>query len=1344
MPAIIPPDLLNNLHPDIQQGLKDVATQLGGGASNKELPVGQDGLPTQADAPELPPQADVQANSDVGNVDPSTGSSADSSSQLEGGSSGDEASLLAAADLASQKVDALGKKYDEEQQAKLGLGGKLENVGLSVATGIAKAGFETYDFIAGETPEQSKSEFRKTYERGAKMLANQSTINQVTSDVSQFATGMIGLGKLKYASEAVGLTEALAGTKAGTAIAGAYESSKAIRLGATWGEAAVVGNVVTDPYQQRIGNLIQQVPGMQDSILAFTAANPNDSESVARLKLAAESIGIDAIGSAALAGTMKAWRYFRSGDKVAGNAALDEVAKATPTPPHDGAVEPIGADTWSTSGSAGGELQGHGQAPIQQPKVPSTGELIPDTKGTATAAKPQAVWTAGLGDAHSNFGLTHQVDEHGFIHASETEAERAIREHNITPRSLNEDTGALKDEQLIDTTVQPTRQADGVAGAKSAIGKDGQKAFDGPKSIYFHEHEIADLLDKHIQDMQAIEKYGTRQDAMLAGHQFTPSNVDWSKMGGQDDLKSFIDNITAVKKSEFDAIKGGSVESDATLMEKISQQLQVFDRDPSVMLGNLARAGDQARAMAATYLSGRAVSQKIGQDAYHLLQMIDNGSAGEEKAAIAKLRDLVNMQAQTRAFAESVKSNAARTTRAGRFGQTADELSSMIKMSDDELLNAMRATRGNPDLLDKMANPSFLSKTTQLARTVMINGLLSAYPSHVFNTVGNVMMLGLRPLTMQIGSVAMMPFNSQAAKSLFKQANYEYRYTMSSIFDGLDGGLEALKKGDSSLNPHDMNSYTGGNTTGGTIDVGALPPIKSLADFMGYAHMVIGAPSRIAGAADEVTKTMRYRAVVQAKAAGMADDLGLAGDEWKNYVKKQMDSSFDPSGAGIDPNALREAKKSSFTDELNGAFGKSIQGMVHTMPWMSWVIPFVRSPLKALGMAVRYTPVLNAAHGEYRQAISGALGAEEQARAMGEMAVGTAAFIGTLAGAQNGGYTGGGPKDPASLAWLISKGWKPYSRVSVNADGSKRYTPYGRLDPLGLVMGIAADFVDISSHPDRVVGGSHNGDLNMEGLFASGAIALAKNVTNKTFLMGLNNAISAANDPEQKMAHFAASEMGASIPFSAMLKQANPDDHLREARSILDGAMQRMPGYSTTLAPRYDMLSEPQLVHKGIWATGHFDNVDSELERLISSTGKAIGNVGTSMNGVDLRDVKLADGRTGYQAINEAIEKRGIRKYLSKVIESKAYQNAPDGADIEQKGSKLWMLSGEANKFRNEVKNLVIIKHPELLKAYQQRDIDARGALVLNKHNKQMAAEQQAANPVSQALGSLGINLKGQ
>jgi hypothetical protein len=297
----------------------------------------------------------------------------------------------------------------------------------------------------------------------------------------------------------------------------------------------------------------------------------------------------------------------------------------------------------------------------------------------------------------------------------------------------------------------------------------------------------------------------------------------------------------------------------------------------------------------------------------------------------------------------------------------------------------------------------------------------------------------------------------------------------SNFMESWRAASDAFVLNDSVLAPHHSEVHTSAGLAPVNLEQGimGLKPMTSpqaLAANAGkIATLAIGLPTRSLGFVDELMKQITYRAKVSASAyvdgLDEAFGKGLKGEGAKAYVKGFVDdrigAAFDANGRALDPKALREAQIATFQQELlPNSFGKDLQNFAGKHPGLRLMMPFIKTPTNVMRYGWKMTPILNMAQTEFREALGGMHGVEAKASAVGQMTMGML-FMGTAAYAvSQGGFTGGGPSDPKAKAALMATGWQPYSLVSQNADGSKTYIPYGRLDPVAIPMGIMADLMD--------------------------------------------------------------------------------------------------------------------------------------------------------------------------------------------------------------------------------------------------------------------------------------------
>ena len=207
-----------------------------------------------------------------------------------------------------------------------------DSVMAASAGGVARAAFATKDFLTGGTPsEADKSPTRKAIEANANASADSSTVNSLVSGISQFAIGMLGVGKLKALTGAAGVLE---GTAVGSSI-----------------QAAAVGAAVFDPHGGNVANLIQSVPALQNPVTKYLAAGPDDSEALAMAKNAMLSIGLDAAVTGLFTAGMKSVKAIRGGnpeaiaaahtelqDAVEAHGAAQDAKEVSPAPINDNAA----------------------------------------------------------------------------------------------------------------------------------------------------------------------------------------------------------------------------------------------------------------------------------------------------------------------------------------------------------------------------------------------------------------------------------------------------------------------------------------------------------------------------------------------------------------------------------------------------------------------------------------------------------------------------------------------------------------------------------------------------------------------------------------------------------------------------------------------------------------------------------------------------------------------------------------------------------------------------------------------------------------------------------------------
>ncbi|MQX65149.1 hypothetical protein GHK78_19435 [Sinorhizobium meliloti] len=1077
----------------------------------------------------------------------------------------------------------------------------------SVGGGIAKAGFETKDFIFGEPAEEDKSSLRRGVEQRSKELAEESAVNSVSMGVSQMVTGLIGAGKI------MGPVKFLQKLKTGGKAARAtYEVTK----------AAAASTVVLDPHEERLSDIIEEFPTLQNPVTAYLAADPDDSAAEGRFKNAIESIGVDF----ALLGAVKVVKLLRAGRQ---DEALKEIKKLEP-----------GAKTEKAT------------PPFTQEATPSkpAEELPGKAADDAVEAAPASPVTEG-----APVSTRH------------------------TPPAISDDT-------------------------------------------------IAAILKGSADDDAALRKFGSREAAAESGQIMARADsLPWQKLRGTEEVLAFTGRVARVLKSQMDAAKGGDVLSDARVSTMVQSRAELFGEDPLLVMGQLSEAGEAASSMVANMEASYLLANRMFQETYDAAFRLRNGMldewGGDAAQAGKELQARLAASADLLASAKSMSSNSGRALRRmrGQFQVKPEDLAAIGKMDVQRLADLIFQTGGDPKKLAQVANPSFLRRAMDEATFSLTNSLLWLWPTHVTNMTTSLYMLAARPAEKLLGSVAIAP---KAGGDILRQrAIKEYVYTVASLGDAWQAMKDAFLRGDSILSPHNTEFFQGG----ATLKTAQQPlPWKSAKSIWDIAHnammaanyrTIVGLPTRTLGAADEFFKTLRYRAYVQAEAATRANAARLTGDDFRQYVSREMEKAIDPAtGQALDQKALQEAQVTTFQQELlPGTVGATIQQARARHPILTFIVPFVKTPINVLRYSWKMTPGLNLLQKEFRDAVKGAKGAEAQAQAVGQMALGTT-FMGLAASmALNGKMTGAGPTDPELQKELRATGWQPYSYIIEGEDGSKKYIPMGRLDPASMAMSMVADLVEALRHDPE-------GTSAEKGIGALG-MAMAKNFSDKTFLQNMHQALEALSDSSgRKGERYLATVAGNTIPLSSALRGVNPDPYMREARTFIDTMLKNLPGFSETLPPTRDVFGEPVWRRVGLSTSSEADTLEAEHTRIMLETGKSIGKPDPKLDAVDLRDITLKDGRNAYDTLQilsgHIPGKPSLKDVLAKEINKRSYQVLPDG-DPDVTGTRIHRLGSITQKYRQAAKSDLLRRYPELQPIIKKRQKEARGAVLKNLQARQ-------------------------
>lgn len=451
---------------------------------------------------------------------------------------------------------------------------------------------------------------------------------------------------------------------------------------------------------------------------------------------------------------------------------------------------------------------------------------------------------------------------------------------------------------------------------------------------------------------------------------------------------------------------------------------------------------------------------------------------------------------------------------------------------------------------------------------------------------------------------------------------------------------------------------------------------------------------------------------------------GMPKDQAIRFAKRYA-NSFQNSLAGrrltaLGKRATEAADASTLTTPLpHDSLSGDLNRFVTRHPMMRFAIPFVRTPVNIVKFAGQRLDIAGFAYGLHarrfpakaralqasknrmvRDLVSG--DPRKAAEAYGRMMSGVG-FTGIgLTMAYNGTLTGRGPSDPEQRKALEAAGWQPYSFF----DG-ERYISYQRLDPYATLLGIWADLSEYLAHSN-----DPNEDESL--LYALG-VSIANNFTNKTYLTGIRNLVDALTEPDRHIQRWMQRQVASFVPNVLGQAVGVGDENMREVRSMLDAVRSKVPGLAEGLPVQRNILGEPVRRVNYVmdeatnwaqwWSPLAYRQVSNDKIALeLANLGHGWTPPKQIQGGLDLLEFRNSKDQTAYDRWTELqgqvkIGKRNLRAALSALIDSKAYQNMDPTPDYGGRSPRVAEIQRVLNRYRRAAMRQLRKEYPDLVRA---------------------------------------------
>ena len=539
-----------------------------------------------------------------------------------------------------------------------------------------------------------------------------------------------------------------------------------------------------------------------------------------------------------------------------------------------------------------------------------------------------------------------------------------------------------------------------------------------------------------------------------------------------------------------------------------------------------------------------------------------------------------------------------------------------------------------------------------------------------------------------------------------------------------------------------------------------IDPASTAGAVVTHLGNVVRIPSNVLGTTDNMLKMLNYRAAAvgrltaDAAAQGMdsagiqkyvadtmdrliwdhqvysakqlerrgfeeATKAGLQGEDALAYAAKYASDMMKahPEDAALADFAKAQGWSNTLTTPaVEGSWSWSLQNLMSQHPVGRLVLPFINTPINIINAATQrldvygpsrtllatvfpseWTNLGNSRNAFIRDVTSG--DPRRKAEAVGRIATGAALATTVYGLAGSGIITGKGPADPAAKKTLTDAGWQEYSIKTPNG-----YVSYARMDPIASLVGTVADLVEYGRYAPVE-------DQNSFSTASMGiAVALANNLTNKTYVAGLANFLDAAREPDKYVQSVTNRYAASLVP--NILGQAVPslggDPVVRDVRTWIDAMASKVPGLSATLPPQRNVLGEPIARPMSLggeltdwWLPLAYREVSDDAIKLeLAAQGHGFTPPKHTLNGTDLSDIRVGN-TTAYDRWGElqgtvTLNGMNLRDALRKLIASPAYQQAISGPVGETMSPRVNMLNTVIFRYRDAAYARLLRESPEM------------------------------------------------
>jgi len=782
--------------------------------------------------------------------------------------------------------------------------------------------------------------------------------------------------------------------------------------------------------------------------------------------------------------------------------------------------------------------------------------------------------------------------------------------------------------------------------------------------------------------------------------------INWARIDAPEDIKSAMQAVADMNKQGIDISRRG-VRTNVETAEAAAE-IDAWD----VLLSR--RAGQPLNAE-----ESLALRQLWTSSTEALTQAAKQAAANPGDANLFAFRKMVAVQDAIQKEVIAARTETARALQswsipAGSGVERARAVQEILtRNADDPNVHKELARRiavlgeaGEFDKMNEVARRSATARTYDAVVQAWINGLLSGPKTHMVNMISNTAVIGLTMaergtaarLANLMGDDAAVQMGESAAQWFGAVQGVKDALRLSSNAERLGTVWKSIKTGQSQFGAQKIDQPRQGALASEVWNVSSDTGLGRALDAL---NVVTQLPGRALGAEDELFKTIGYRMEVYAQSMRQARSEVSAGKVPESEYKARIAELIENPPENIRLSAMDAAIYQTFNNPA-GKISQTIMKYRDAVPVLGpLTAPFVRTVGNIMKFTFERTPIAPLMS-QVRADISA--GGARRDMALARMALGSSILAVSADLALNGQITGKGPTDPRVRAAERRMGRQPYS-VKVG----DRWFAYNRFDPIGTLVGISADMVDIIANNDA---NDERAQEDIERAVIATIAAVGANMMDKTYLTGFSDFIEALSDPVRNSEYWAQGVVGSFMPTAVAEVRRQDDLYMRETRTLWQSIMNRTPGLSEDLPLRRDIWGRPLEYKSGLGVA--FDAlspiysrqenpepIDTELLRLGNGPSNMPRRTSFSGAVVNLDQFEGAYSRLVELAGNELklpkYGNKGAKDALNDIVTGKSpfsavYNLRADGPD----GGKMDFIRSVVAEYRSAAKNQLVREFPEI------------------------------------------------